>query len=455
MNFLKIKSFVWWLLRLANYDFCPKANRFVTWIKEPIGWVVTAILFSLLVGVMIGPQGYVLAAAFTAFLVLGLVWPWVSLRGIRCSLVLPKGRVSEGEDVNVVFRVKNFWPLPVFGMMVKGDFLQELEPGAEPIAFALQHVPAWSETEFKIKVCPRRRGCLPTENVIVSNGFPFGLIDISKTVSQTESTLVWPERQSLEGFPKACVNGFSLHGALVDRSGNDGDTIGVRSYRAGDRLRNIHWAQSVRSQRLMTRERQKIVASSAMIAMDLSPKHHSGRATRSSYECAIRIAATLCNHLHESGSSVRLVCFGLSTAKPLWVDNTRGVATVFDFLAELPTLDYAHAQMLAEVGNDDEVTEVGANRLPAFGGRKFFIGTDQSDVMYIGDPETLQTIVLRLKEFSSELEDAGIFPVPTADSTNLPLVDELESGTSIEIADPTHAASEFSEVWKGRYEHAG
>ena len=188
----------------------------------------------------------------------------------------------------------------------------------------------------------------------------------------------------------------------------------------------------------MTRERQKIVASSAMIAMDLSPKHHSGRATRSSYECAIRIAATLCNHLHESGSSVRLVCFGLSTAKPLWVDNTRGVATVFDFLAELPTLDYAHAQMLAEVGNDDEVTEVGANRLPAFGGRKFFIGTDQSDVMYIGDPETLQTIVLRLKEFSSELEDAGIFPVPTADSTNLPLVDELESGTSIETVSYTH-----------------
>jgi len=195
---------------------------------------------------VIGPQGYVLAAAFTAFLILGLVWPWVSMKGIRCSLVLPQDRMREGEDVSVIFRVKNYWPLPVFGMMVKGDFLQDLEPGAEPIAFSLQHVPAWSETEFTVKVKPQRRGRLPSDDVIVSNGFPFGLIDVSKTVAKTESALVWPAIQSLEGFPQAHANGFSLNGALVDRSGNDGDTIGVRCYRDGDRLRNIHWAQSIR-----------------------------------------------------------------------------------------------------------------------------------------------------------------------------------------------------------------
>jgi len=96
MIFQKVKRFVWSLLRAANHDFCPSINRLVYWIKEPIGWVVTAILFSLLVGLKIGPQGYILAAGFTAFLVFGLVWPWLSLRGIRCSLVLPQGRVIEG-----------------------------------------------------------------------------------------------------------------------------------------------------------------------------------------------------------------------------------------------------------------------------------------------------------------------------------------------------------------------
>lgn len=436
--FLKVKQIVWWVLRVANHDFCPGANRMVYWIKEPIGWVVTAILFSLLVGLMIGPQGYALAAAFTAFLVLGLVWPWLSLRGIHCSLRLPKERVSEGEEVYVVFRVKNFWPLPVFGMMVKGDFLQELELDAEPIAFSLQHVPAWSETEFRIKVTPQRRGCLPTGDVVVSNGFPFGLVDISKTITQTESSLVWPERQSLEGFPQAYINGFSMHGALVDRSGNNGDTIGVRGYQDGDRLKNIHWAQSARSQRLITRERQKIVASSALIVMDLDPSSHSGRATRSSYECAIRIAATLCNHLHESGSSVRLVCFGLSSAKPLRVGNSNGISTIFDFLAELPTLNRAQLQRESELGDEGKSAEVNMSRVPSFSGRKFLIRTDRTKAMNIGDTEALQTISIQLNDF---------------DLANLPSSDELDLGTSIDIADPDHALGQFANGWKGRYEH--
>ena len=33
---------------------------------------------------------------------------------------------------------------------------------------------------------------------------------------------------------------------LFDRPGNEGDVIGVRPYRHGDRLRSIHWAQTAR-----------------------------------------------------------------------------------------------------------------------------------------------------------------------------------------------------------------
>ncbi len=451
--FIKGKQFVSWLLRVGNHDFCPSFNPFVYWLKEPFGWVICAIVFSLLVGLMIGPQGYALAAAFTAFLVLGLVWPWVSLRGIRCSLVLPAERVTEGQDLNVIFRVKNFWPLPVLGMMVKGDFLQELESDAEPIAFSLQHVPAWSETEFKIKVTPQRRGSLPTGDVVVSNGFPFGLVDISKTVSRTARSLVWPERHSLEGFPQACTNGFSLHGALVDRSGNNGDTIGVRGYRHGDRLRNIHWAQSARSQRLITRERQKIVASSALIAMDLDPLNHCGKATRSSYECAIRIAATLCSHLHESGSSVRLVCFGLSLSKPLRVDNRGGIAEVFDFLAKLPTLDGALLQKNSEVGDDGKCAEAQAIRLPHFGGRTFLIGTDRTDATNVGDTEALQTISIHLEKFELELDNGKTHLGPASKAAKPSRLEEVSVGTDIDVEDPDRAADQFSNGWKGRYEH--
>ena len=447
------------LLRAANHDFCPHLNKLVYWIKEPIGWVVSAIAFSLLVGVMIGPQGYVLAAAFSAFLVLGLVWPWVSMKGIRCTLLLPQERAREGEDVNITFRVKNFWPLPVFGMMVKGDFLQELEPGTEPIAFSLQHVRAWSETEFTIKVTPKRRGRLPTSDVIVSNGFPFGLVDVSKTVSHAASALVWPASHSLVGFPHAHNNGFSLQGALVDQSGNDGETIGVRSYRDGDRLRNIHWAQSVRSQRLMVRERQKVVASSATIVVDLSPAHHAGQATKSSFECAIRIAATLCNHLHESGSSVRLMCVGLSKESLLCVDNSVGIAAVFDFLAELPTLNHARTKALSQADRETAANEVTPIRLPIFAGRTFFICTDSTGTLNIGDRKTIESIMIQLKEFALDTMENAAHVMPTAMMGTMPPGGELEDdveterGRGIAIADPDLAASQFATDWNGSYGH--
>lgn len=335
----RITRLTQWMTRVANYDFCPSWNWLFHWLKEPIGWVVTAIVFSLMVGVFIGPQGYVLAFAFTTLLILGMAWPWISMQGIRCRLVLPDRRTSENQKLEIVFRVKNYWPLPVFGMMVKGDFLQDLDDGDEPVAFALKHVAAWSESEFRIPFIPRRRGRLPTGDVVTTNGFPFGLVHISKPVTHSATAIVWPTCEQLGAFPVTDSVRFSLHGALQDQSGNEGDSIGVRSYRNGDRMRNIHWAQTVRTQRLMVRERQKISSADATIVLDLSPSVHTGRGSQSSYEWAIRIAASICSHLHESQSLVRVICIGLQNPANRMMDNRLGLRAIMDFLADLPPLD--------------------------------------------------------------------------------------------------------------------
>ena len=31
-----------WVARFLTTDFCPSANRFVYWLKEPVGWFVLA-----------------------------------------------------------------------------------------------------------------------------------------------------------------------------------------------------------------------------------------------------------------------------------------------------------------------------------------------------------------------------------------------------------------------------
>ena len=137
-------------------------NRYVYWLKKPIGWVVTAILFSILIGLFVGPQGYILASAFFGLLILGLVWPWLSMKGIRCRLTIANGPMKENEEGEIVLRVRNYWPVPVFGLIFEGDFLQSFSADEEPIAFSLKRAPAFSQTDFPVSITPHRRGVLPS-----------------------------------------------------------------------------------------------------------------------------------------------------------------------------------------------------------------------------------------------------------------------------------------------------
>ena len=435
-----IKRFFASAFRMANYDFCPMFNRYVYWLKKPIGWVVTAILFSILIGLFVGPQGYILASAFFGLLILGLVWPWLSMKGIRCRLTIPNGPMKENEEGEIVLRVRNYWPVPVFGLIFEGDFLQSFSADEEPIAFSLKRAPAFSQTDFPVSITPHRRGVLPSGEVRIQNGFPFGLADVSKPVLDVDSTLVWPQCEPLEGSPPAEGSVLNLVGALADQAGNDGETIGVRCYREGDRLRNIHWAQTVRSQKLMVRERQTISSTAATVLLDLTPNHHTGFNIDSSFEWAIRIAASICLQLHRTNSSVRLVCLGLRKTELNCVANHAGIEKVMDFLARLPTLQMQQELAAHEIGR----TYKNWSR----SNQTFFVCTTGSELEKFTDSD-ISSIVLALNGFNLEDEDLII---GEAAPQQLP-VGMRRKGNFLVTA-PQLASSELESAWRRRFGHA-
>jgi uncharacterized protein (DUF58 family) len=434
-----LRKFLLNALRIANYDFCPSWNRFLYWLKEPVGWTVVGVVFSLLVGLFVGPQGYVLAFAFIALLGLGLVWPWVSMKGIRCSLVLPDGRVCENEKLDVVFRVKNYWPVPVFGMMVKGDFLQTLAVDEEPVAFSLKRVAAWSEAEFRIPIVPRRRGKLPSGDVVATNGFPFGLFNVSKTVEKSAGVLVWPSCTSLDGFPLASSNRISLQRALQDRPGDDGESIGVRIYRNGDRMRNVHWAQTARSQRLMVRERQKVSSTEVTVLIDLDAASHEGHGGDSSFEWAIRIAASICAHLDLGRAPVRIACIGLPTSKQISADNRAGIRAIMDLLAGLPGLEAALKPGAPSQTPAQSMLEFTA------GGRAFLVGTERSLQIQNCRSKNVTPVMVSLAGFAAE--DSDSFSRGTSE-------DHPPVGQGIFITTAETAAAQLAQGWDRSFDHA-
>ena len=327
------------VLKALNYDFSPKASLYFDWLKQPVGWVVCAILASILVGLFVGPQGFVLAGAFAALLVLGVIWPWLCMKGLSCELKFDQSQSVEGEPTNVSLEIINRLPFPTFGLIIQGKFLQDIVHEDDVIAVSLKQVPGWSVSKFEWPLVPNRRGELPVEIPSLATGFPFGLYQISKAIHIVGSKIVWPKTDPMETPVETVGTQFAIDAAAGRQAGNDGETIGVRDYRYGDPVRNIHWSHTARHNRLILRERQSVTQTPMRVVVDLTPEHHSGIGSQDTYENAIRLAASVCCELHRHQFQIDLICLGLAAELPKTANNHRGLNPLLDFLARLPVSD--------------------------------------------------------------------------------------------------------------------
>ncbi len=338
------QSFFKAVVGLINYDFCPRANPYIYCLKQPFGFVVLAILSSLLAGLFIGPQGFVLMWAFVSFMVIGTVWPWLSLWKVKCSLSFTEQRTQENCETIARLEVVNRWPFPIYGMMIEGKFLQDVLDPDDLIATGMQKIPGWSASEFTWQLKPQRRGCMPIETPELSTGFPFGILKSSKSISVSNQTIVWPKSIPMDGELNPIDSNHTNGNTLIDRPGYDGDTIGVRDFRQGDSMRHVHWAKTAQLNRLITRELQSSIQRTVRIVLDLSAETHLGTGSKSSYEMAIRAAGTISRQLQSKRISVNLQCTGLSGEQSATVSTDGGTEAFFDFLAMLPSLEELSAK---------------------------------------------------------------------------------------------------------------
>ena len=82
-----------------THDFCPWANRYVYWLKRPIGWVFLAFLSSILLGIYVSPQAFLATAGIAMVAIIGSLWPWISMLGVRGELSWNALRCEELESI--------------------------------------------------------------------------------------------------------------------------------------------------------------------------------------------------------------------------------------------------------------------------------------------------------------------------------------------------------------------
>jgi uncharacterized protein (DUF58 family) len=332
------RSLVSKLVALANTDFCPSFNVYVYWLKQPVGWFVVALVCSILIGAFFSPIGWAIAAGLSAILLLGLGFPWLATRLLRCELRCETNELHEGDHANLVLKVRNPLPLPVLGLVVE-DYFQTAVPAGHTVESdqsrfecGLAKVPAFSSAEYLLPIQPEYRGSYPNGEPSIACGFPFGIYTARKSVGTVAPVLVRPLLLPIVGECEFTGNKMAEVGD-GNRPSHHGDFLGVREFQRGDSLRSIHWVQSARLDSLVVCERggpQK-----SPINLSLSTVRCAGSAleARENLAWRVRIVATLVDLLSARHIPIQL-----------WIDDElkplpNGKATAkaaWDHLASIP-----------------------------------------------------------------------------------------------------------------------
>ncbi len=281
--------------QLLNHDFCPWANRWVYWMKQPLSVIGLLLLTCVLCGWYVNQVAFGFAGIVLTLSLLGIVWPWVTMQGVDCHLEFDRTRSRVDQPVKIRIHLRNRWPFPVWGLELKKGFTVDQD---DPNGIALACLWGWSQKEIHWHFQPQQRGEFPRHIPSLETGFPFGLIGCHKVVQFNHKLLVWPKINAMKGIPET-LNQSVPDDRFSDRQvGDSGDLLGTRDFRMGDSLRRVHWGQTARKGRLIVTERQAAVGTMLRVIPDFTQQAHNVTDDFSTLEIMIETLASIVTLLH-------------------------------------------------------------------------------------------------------------------------------------------------------------
>lgn len=270
---------------MHSLEVAPRLSRRVrSAVRHPLGVLALAAAIAGICGLAIHPRVFALAAGLTVVGLLGVWWPWLTLRGVRGHVGFERDRATEGESVAATVTVSNAFPWPAWGLAVCGGYGSSADARLNSVAGRHRVTSRW---DFS----PSLRGEYPITTPRIATAFPFGLWTSSRPVEVESRLIVWP--RTFPVGPVPTTEGAATVEGTVARSriGSTGDVVGVRPYRRGDSPRRVHWAQSAKHDRLVVCELEAATRPVVLLVLDADPAVHTPGAD-GTREWAIRVVAS-------------------------------------------------------------------------------------------------------------------------------------------------------------------
>ena len=249
------------------------------------GGVVYVVVTGLILAVAIYTQANLLFWSFGLMvggLLVSLLVSWQSLRNVKVQRLSPGHGVAN--DMMVLrYHITNRSWLPIFSLVITETWgkgrrgWKKTGPLAEqPIMLRgrpqgwVMHVGPNHTIQAEAPCWPLRRGTLHFERIILSSGFPFGVVRKTMEVEQPATVLVYPHLFRLNRKLLFSLSNFDPSGQKqLERGGGTEEFFGLRPYRHGDSLKIIDWKHSARTGELVSREMTQPSPPRLMVMLDL------------------------------------------------------------------------------------------------------------------------------------------------------------------------------------------
>jgi uncharacterized protein (DUF58 family) len=223
---------------------------------------------------------------------------------LACTRRIDPPRIPAGQQVTVAVRLENVARLRTGVLLAEDTAPYSL--GTRP-RFVLDEIEPGGHREFSYTLRSDTRGKFPIGPLKVRVADTFGLVEITRSFSTTNTLVVTPK---IIALPRAAAPSSWLgegDGGMRTISATGEDDAAPRAYQDGDGLRRVHWKSTARYGELMVRREEHQWRNSASVFLDTRRHAHSGSGPSATFEFAVSAAASIGAHLAEEGFRTRLI----------------------------------------------------------------------------------------------------------------------------------------------------
>src|SRR4051812_7688118 len=223
---------------------------------------------------------------------------------LACARRLGPSRLPVGHEARADLRLENVSRIQAGLLLVEDRVPYTLGGRAR---FVIDRIESHGARELSYRVRSDVRGRYRVGPLTVRLADPFGLVELARSFSLTDTLTVTPAIVPLPPgrLSGAWTGGGDSRARTVSSAGED--DIAPREYRDGDDLRRVHWRSTARRGELMVRREEQHWQSRGALFLDTRRHVHRGEGPGSSFEQAVSATASVGVHLAREGFGLRYV----------------------------------------------------------------------------------------------------------------------------------------------------